>query len=533
MKTTYYLLLVSVFICSGLVSSYGQEARVVVVPGWDPAAGGTADENNNIFYDAVIADSTGRLENPNTIYELKRGHLYPQGNTLNNFGYHLQIRAGEGDGLLPEFIPGLRVDGTYGGDYLRTEDDLTLENIAFNAFRPDGGYLNRMVEIRAHKSRAIIDGCIFYGDRGAAIRMHADSLSVFIRNVTVGNTGHRKTTGGNGRLVDLRPQALYVDTLVIENSTIYNASDRIIRNMGSIVNYFYMDHLTAFNTKGWNGGVQLGHVRNATVKNSLFANVISMGHTEVRTNEQTQPEKHFAVISLDTVFDGQSIVVRNNNIYYDQLIKDVWEKYDTVSAPYPVSTTVETAVGAENVANIFFNEPLVFNQVCDPINAYVDALYTDPTAAEFPENWCVGGEDGGFFPDQIDAGYADTYDSYTAADGGFPVGNLNYFPAKKAEWESNPPTSVSSIDIDVNEFSIYPNPAREDITFEYTVIKSGYIKISICDISGKEKLVVVNQNQPQGKMQVRINPRQHLTPGIYLVNLQTAVDKTVKKIIIQ
>ena len=532
MKRIFNYLLLCLFFTCCFFSSYGQDPRVVEVSGWDPAMGGNADDYNNIFYDAYISDSTGRLGNPNTIYELKRDHLYPQGNILKNFGYHLHIRAEEGDGLLPEFIPGKKANGDYGNDYIRTEDDMTLENIAFNAFRPDGAYLNRMVEIRAHKSRVVIDGCIFYGDRGAAVKMQADSLVVFIRNVTVGNAGHRKTTGGNGRLVDMRPEALYVDTLVIENSTVYNASDRIVRNMGSIVNYLYIDHLTAFNTKGWHGGVQLGHVRNATVKNSLFANVISMGHNP-RLNEQTQPEQHFAVITLDTIFDGQSIVVRNNNIYYDQVIIDVWEMYDTVSAPWAVTPTLEDAVGSGNVANMFFEEVLVFNQVYDPINDYVNAVYADPAATEFPENWCVGGT-GGYFPDQIDAGYADTYVSYTAADDGFPVGNLNYFPDLKELWDNGElPNSVSSIDMGIYEFSVYPNPTTSDLNIKFELQNSSKVNISIMDISGRVVSTVLQNELSAGTHVYSHNVSTQLSKGMYFITLQTEQGMITQKLVVQ
>ena len=37
--------------------------RVVVVSGWDPALGGVADDFNNVLYDAIVADTSGRKEN--------------------------------------------------------------------------------------------------------------------------------------------------------------------------------------------------------------------------------------------------------------------------------------------------------------------------------------------------------------------------------------------------------------------------------------------------------------------------------------
>ncbi len=472
MKTTNYLLLIAVIICACSVRSFGQETRVVVIDGWDPSSG-AAEDFNNIFVNAVNADTTDQGErHPNTIYELRRGHKYPQGITIQNFGYHLHIRAEEGTGLLPEFIPGLNTKGKYKSDYINSADNMTLENIVFNGFTPDGGYLKTMFEISHHKSRVIIDGCIFYGDSNSAIKLVADSLSVFIKNVTVGNVAHRKSVGGNGRFVDIRPEALFVDTLSIENSTVYNNTDRILRNMGSIIGYINIDHMTALNTSGFHGGIQLGVVQNGTVKNSLFSNVISFGHSDFRTNEQTHPAEtvpgeteakvHLAVITLDAFPDTlgtQSLVIKNNNIFWTQSIKDVWAKYDSVSAPNFVSSLVTEVVGEDNVEGMYFSEELELTNVCGDLSEYVDAYYGDPTAAEFPENWCVGDGAAGIpFPDQIDAGYADTYSSYTGGDDGYPVGNLNYFPDLKDEWSGPVIAAIDDIELEID------NPTEVTVT---------------------------------------------------------------------
>ncbi|MEP4133432.1 MAG: T9SS type A sorting domain-containing protein, partial [Cyclobacteriaceae bacterium] len=144
-------------------------------------------------------------------------------------------------------------------------------------------------------------------------------------------------------------------------------------------------------------------------------------------------DEFFAVITLDTVFDGQSIEVKNNNIYWTDPIIDTWAKFDSVSSPNIYSATVAEAVGEENVDAIAISEELELNNVCGDISAYVDAFYATPDAAEFPENWCVGGE-GGVFPDEVDASYADTYTSYTGGDDNFPIGDLNHFPDFLKAW---------------------------------------------------------------------------------------------------
>lgn len=531
MRKMYKFMLIMAVGLMTVVAASAQDARIVKIDGWDPASGEPDSLYLDVVYETITADTTaaGERVDPNTIYELTRGHKYPQGQIIENYGYHLHIRAEQGDGLLPEFIVGKRPDGAYGNDYIKARNDMTIQNLVFSGYRPDGAYLNRMVEFRGHKSRIVIEGCVWDGDRGAGLAFLADSLSVFARDVVVRNTGHRKVTGGNGRLVDFRPQAPYVDTLVLINTTVTNASDRIIRNMGTVVNYLEIDHMTALNNVGYHGALQLGHVRTAKVTNSLFANTISWGHAEWRDQEQTQPNKHFAVITLDTIFDGQVIEVRNNNVYWDQALVDVWAKYDSVSAPWDLSPSVETALGAA-ADNATFNEVLTLTSSCGPLTNYVDAFYANPTADAFPENWCVGGE-GGFFYDQIDYSYSSDAISFTAADDGYPVGDLNYFPALKASWESGFPAAIEPAESTrSNGLRSYPNPSSGITTVSYELEQAADVKLDLFNVSGQRVVQLRNEFQHAGMHEVVFSP-EGLPGGVYLLKLEAGSAVSVSRMV--
>ncbi len=529
MRKIYKAMMIFAVACL-TVSVSAQETRIVKVDGWDPASGESDTIYNNVLYDAIEADTTARKTNPNVIFELTPGHKYPQGKTIKNYDYHLHIRAAEGDGLQPELIPGKKTNGKYGADYINSYNDLTIQNLTLNGYRPDGSYLNRMVEAKGNGQRYVAEGCIFDGDRGAGIVVRADSMKVYVKDVIVGNCGHRKTGGGNGRILDMRPEALWLDTLIIVNSTVNNASDRVIRNMGTEVGYLEIDHLTALNTVGVHGAIQLGYVHTAKVTNSLFANAISLGHDDSRINEQTQPEKHFAVITLDTVFAGQSIEVRNNNIYWDQEIIDVWAKYDTVSSPWAVTPTIEEARDA--VGDAYFTEPVVMTQTCGPINTYIDAFYANPAADEFPENWCVGGE-GGYFLDEADLSYPTDAQSYTAADGGYPVGNLNYFPDMKAKWENG--DIIIGIDSPANVRNSglrnYPNPFNSTTIIAYELEGSSNVSLEVYDITGRNVRSLVREFQSAGTYEVTFDAAG-LPGGMYFYKLDNGSKVQVNNMII-
>lgn len=523
MKKIYKLSILTFMVLAFTFSLSAQ--RLIVIEGWDPAQGGSSEDYNDVLFHAIEGDTTGRKEDPNTIYVLKRNHKYPMGQTIKNYDYHLHIRGEEGDGLLPEVIPGKEPDGSYSQDFINAYNDLTLEYITFNGFCPDGQYNNRMVEAKGLKTTYTVRGCNFIGDRGAGIAVRADSMKVFIYDVTVSNTGHRKSVGGNGRFLDFRKEALYVDTVIIKNSTLNNASDRFVRNMNTVINYIEIDHVTAINCKGYHGTVQLGYVHEAYVTNSIFANTISLGHVQSRAVEQTQPEQHFSVITLDTVLPGQILEVRNNNIYTDQVVLDVWAKYDSVSAPFSITPTIETALG-DDAGNAYIEEPLVFAVNCGPIVEYVDAYFANPSAEELPENWCVGGE-GGYFPDQTDLSYGKDADSYTAGDKGFPLGNLNYYPDQKERWEQGlSPVSINGETALENSISIYPNPVIDGI-LNVELNQDGITEISIIDITGK---VLYQKRSDLSLIQIELGD---INSGVYILKIDGKNSSSAKRFIVQ
>lgn len=515
-----YVFLITFFLVGIAIGGWSQNTRIVKVDGWDPAKGDDPVLYENLLYDAIMQDSTERKTNPDVVFELKRNQIYFLGKQINNYDFHLQIKGEDGDGLLPEIQGSGKADGTFGLDYIVAYDDMTLENLAINGYLPDGSYQHWVIECRGNGSTIRYKNCTWAGDRAAAVCARADSLKIFISDCTVGNIGYRTAFGGNGRFIDLRPEALYLDTLVIENSTTYNLSDRIIRNMNTHINYLYIDHLTASNTVGRHGGIQLGDCKNATIKNSVFANVIMIGDCTSLTSEQTQPENppHFAVITLDTIYADGSYVIENNNIFWDEAIRGIWDQLDSVSMPEFVNPLIKTAVDVNKVDQIYFSEELQFETMCGPRISYIALYYADPNAGTYPDSWCVGG-DGGFFPDELNCAYSTSSKSYTAAEGGLPVGNLNYF--------SDIETGVSQTNISRTKTSkAYPNPFIDQVAISYSLAEKSEVQLSIFDLQGRQLKILLNQKQEAGNHSIYWDGKDKtgskVVEGVYVYRIQTA-----------
>jgi hypothetical protein len=492
--------------------SLAAQPRVVKVAGWDPDTQVDPTPYVDALLKAINADSAERRVNPNVIYELERGKLYPHASrVIPNFDLH--IRGEEGNGPLPMIINWPTSTGAW-LDYFRTQRNFTMENIHLDGYDDQGGVANRAIKCYGVGSRITIKNCILDGDRGGAVAIHDDDMKVYIIDVVAGNQGHRKSIGGNGRLLDIR-SVNTVDTVIIQNTTAYNMSDRVVRNMGPVINYIKIDHLTAFNIIGFHGTIQLGKAKNAIVTNNLFANTQLTGDNPM-VQEQTQPEKSFFVITLDSVYAGGQYEIRNNNIFWDQAVIDLWAQIDTVNVPGLVNPTFLT--GAQTtVENAVFSERLTLTNVCDPPLAFIMASYANPAASEHPENWCVG-FDGGIYPDEIDASYDTKSVSFTAADKSYPVGDLNFYPQLKASWAQGADLTSVRDALPVHSIFVYPNPVKDVI-----YLNQPADEIAIYNIIGKQVI------KAQNVQSVNVGD---LSNGIYMISLMKDNHVATQKIMI-
>lgn len=137
-----------------------------------------------------------------------------------------------------------------------------------------------------------------------------------------------------------------------------------------------------------------------------------------------------------------------------------------------------------------------------------------------------------FWINDLDAKYSKNSPAYTGAQG-YPAGDLNWFPDKKALWESDP-TSVNEVDALPTEYSLsqnYPNPFNPSTVIEYYLPVESKIKLDIYDVLGSKVASLVNQNQTAGKYAVNFDASR-LSSGIYFYQLSTANVVISKKMIL-
>jgi hypothetical protein len=478
--------------------------------------------------DVIHGDTTatGNRVDDNTIYVLERNGIYEVTKPLS-LNVKLHLRGDDGEGDLPAIFPKVSEAGDW-PQVIMTRGDLTLENVYISN---QNGNVNKWGGVRAlgNNTRVEIRNCHFEWERAAAILLNADSITCIIEDSRVSKMGNRNVYQGNGRLVDTRGK--YVDTLIVRNTTFYYLSDRIIRNMGGHINYFEFDHNTGIHVQGRHGAFQLAKVNTAKITNNLVINPL-YGGSHPGTEEQTQPDKeNFYIITLDTLLADQEIEIRNNNFAFEPEVVAFWETLDTVSKPAVLEPLVIQAIGQDAVASAYIEELVTFASVPTVPMDFLEGIYQNPAADVQPENQDL--DDVGI--ESIDASYSSDYDSYTAADRGFPLGDLNHFPELKALWLSGGTVSSHNI-LKADKISVkaYPNPVEYQTTFAFELSKPMNVQLSIYNVQGRKVADVFNGVADQGLNTVNwsTSSSASIEPGVYFYKLTTGETVQTNSIII-
>ncbi|MBA3704790.1 MAG: T9SS type A sorting domain-containing protein [Bacteroidetes bacterium] len=97
------------------------------------------------------------------------------------------------------------------------------------------------------------------------------------------------------------------------------------------------------------------------------------------------------------------------------------------------------------------------------------------------------------------------------------------------------PTSVgiSSQELNFNEISLYPNPATNVISINYTLNETSSFKVELIDIRGKLIQVLYHDKKAIGTIAEKVSLTPGIIPGIYLIKFTTDKMESTKRIIIQ
>ncbi|MBN2424951.1 MAG: T9SS type A sorting domain-containing protein [Calditrichaceae bacterium] len=524
--------------------------------------------NDVTFINAqIIADTSAGNDLSSRIYELQRDEYYghnavftvPNGQTLR-----IKAQAGEGEKPIIHLYPTgtgenpLRPPGNFvvlNGGHLELKDICIA---GYYEYEPEkletvqGGLINTT----GAGASIVLDGVVLSNIAGQHVRTGQSTTKVQVTNSIFANMGALTTSNlGAGKGFDLREATC--DSFIVMNNTFVNYQDRAIRHYnfkepttgtGDIL-YGRIEHNTFINGMGFHGLLSLGNVGpKIIIANNLFMDAFALGEdsTDVtraaewaNTGEYYPNGNNRITWIFTTPNDSTEWEISHN---YYAISDSGWAflndfQYGVAS---PLSYHINGRLGADSV-NAFtmiedfsltktpklmtnmmrwYEDPLGGNRLKDQTNFVVERDDYDRRMIEY-------------YRDTLDASYSISAAAYTGAQGGFPVGDLNWFPEKYDEWitaiEDNHTHSKT-----VNSFRLeqnYPNPFNPETKIEFELKNAGQVSLVIYNVAGQKVAVLVNGKMNKGVHSVNWKAG-NLASGVYFYKLKTSDFTQTKKMVL-
>ncbi len=488
-------------ICLVLSSSlFAQNPRIVVV---EP---GFATLNTAIVGDTL---PNGARVDTNTVYMLRRGPnaIYLLDGSIEN-RFPLTIEAESGNGERPKIIPGVGGGGSSSRPF-RARDNLTLRGLYVTNEDELGGLNTRIIRISADNAKIVVDDCHLDKDGQSAFRLDNAWISIFITNSIVSNIGVTNDPN-NGRGIDDRGNP--ADSIVIENSTFYNLTSRVIRDAGGIINYARFNHNTLVNIGQF--AVTFGEVAKVAFTNNLLINTGFYGHDS--TDRQA--------VAIDSLIGGgvQVVNIRNNNFYLDPALEAAYPA-DSVSAIPFFNTTAQNFIDQAGTGATMLNEAISFaNGPAVPTDV-VTAFWNSPSDPQPPLD--TAGE-------PFDFGYPNTTQSFSWGTDSKPLGAVTWFGLTVGIEDIGNGQIPAAYELRDN----YPNPFNPETNIEYTLPANTLVRVTVYNLLGQKIATLVNKEQTAGIYRVNWNGITDsgvaVSSGIYFYRMETPSFTKVKRMLL-
>ncbi|MBI3110369.1 MAG: T9SS type A sorting domain-containing protein [Ignavibacteriales bacterium] len=514
--------------------------------------------SNKYLDDQIRGDTTatGQRVNPARVYVLKRNGLYFS-RAVQNTGYALRIRAAYGTGAKP-IVNAFRTGaGTYAAQIFQVDTLLWLKNLSLNGWDEGGEafsvYQSRIINVNRLGSSVYVDSCTLNGSTATLIQTSVATRYVRVTNSVFANAGNvRANNLGNGRAIDFRNVS--IDSAYIENNSFFNMSDRVFRHFGAgqvPLRNIVINHNTVFNELAEHGGMGLGMVGGVVrITNNLLVDNFIFGNDSTATERlgefgdtgERGPSGAYRMTLVGTIPANDTIAAANysikNNFY--SVSPSLQAFYDSrnglsdagIGNLIPLTWYINKQLGADSV-NAFtkVTTPVVFTKALPTAVSMAEWFYK-PIAeggsgkikqnATFDPKYDWERKETLFLTDTLNFAYPTSSAAYTGGAGGYPVGDLNWFPTRKAQWQADPATSVNVPDGAIPvEFALhqnYPNPFNPTTTISFLLPQSGNVVLKVVNMLGQEVTTLVNEKRDAGTHSVTFDASS-LTSGVYFYTL--------------
>ena len=448
------------------------------------------------------------------------------------------------------------------------------------------------------KDRGYFEGCIFDYSRigaesGGSITVKADHFigifkDCYFRNLTDFHFQYYNRAVS----FPFESTGFHNDSLLFENCTFSNLSRIVMQEGNEYSDNVYINHCTLINSIEWvyqtGRHADQGWLRNASITNSIFVNPYILGYRAIDVCDSLQTYDDFLdglceppgggglikdIQPVDSFgfavdfTDMDRMLFIGNNCYMTQDWMLAWytdcpwcqdmhrSRLDMeLYHPAPMLAEDDLAVidSTDDQGNKLFKKMNVdwstIYLVDDP-DFIVPPTNVDTLKLFIEGKWGTGLD--------IDWAYKRTATIYqqwplpenmaynneaykTAAMGGFPLGDLNWFPDQKVAWEAQKDAEWTTINNWLNYGDPtgsavreipgatpvvyvlkqnYPNPFNSSTKIEYSIPVSGHVSLKVFNTIGQQVATLYDGDQKAGNYLATFNAK-NLASGVYIYKLQ-------------
>jgi hypothetical protein len=514
------------------------------------------------------------------VYELQAGGWYPQSKNPTSSAKHLTVIVGSDPTRLvnnknaassPPLISGYtEIISNTGG--INANGDLTIKNCSIIPGSQDGYEGWTFFSGNVDHIKLTLENCLLEQTRWVFLTTSKKGISWHIKDCYFVNMNdnYARRSGGVMDVFNLQ------DTLLVENSTHVMAAGYVYRLRNYPFERIIFNHNTFVNCA--NVVFQdYGFQSAMSVTNNIFINCgvkpyIGIGHT-IDLGEEDFDHLPVGIVNVypDTsIHVERRYFVDNNVVYWDPRFAGI---VDTLNArklngstnwvSQMIKMNQRTQDMFDDDANYpYLNEGNWYNELpnftdaknlltsqVDIIKPYVITIMDTVGGGVIPD-WRFASTDllKYDWPIPVDLSYSNATLN-TGATGGFPVGDLNWFPIQKAAWLAQRNTEyeginnllythiITGVNSQINlpvEFQLWqnhPNPFNPSTMISLTITKASYVTLKVYDMLGREVATLLDGFKNAQTYNIRFDGTG-LASGIYFYRLTAPGFSQVKKMVL-
>ena len=501
------------------------------------------------------------------VYKVEAGKAYAFDGRID-LDYEITIEGPDATWIMEAENPPILVNtpadnGNARGFFeLKENGAITVKNLIFSGMNSNGE-LSKEFIVNGTGLSMTVDNVCFTDYQNWALRNRTKGESISITNCVFINAYRPSGSRAGGFPIRMD---VACDDVLVENNSVVN-SGRLLANSGPFDNAIIHEiHNTYLNQS------MAGHDQRAIemlTVNNIFYNYNFLGYkTDKHSKPDNDYQKHYTTFNyFHQVPDLSqvSLYLGHNLFYNDEEILNWFDTKggDSIAQVLLWAPSVDTFIINDDDYTIGPNfaeiDPVFTSHPgnTDKVVEYMDWYFLTDQSTDMPDwmiespvTWSEDGTPVLSWPPAFDLSYSNS-GLQTAGTDGLPLGDLNWFPDKKAEYLTNKDAFIASLrDSMVNAQAVYdpetmdetpliteivtsvknfipgqfdlsgnyPNPFDQSTTIEFKLPQQATVNLSIYNMLGRKVFEMTENDLPSGTHMINFNASE-LSSGMYMYKI--------------